>query len=138
MTNQSQIKLGVEAFFIKDDKILLGLRQNVHGAGYWALPGGHVEYGETILESLIREMQEELGVTITKAKLVAVTDAINLEENQHYLHASFLVEEYNGKITNMEPKLCSKLQYFPLNALPEKFYPPHQGIMAKFLDQKIY
>ena len=132
------IKLGTEAFFVKNKELLLGRRKNVHGAGSWALPGGHVEFGEKVLVALKREMQEELGVDIQRAKLVTVTDDFRPKENQHYLHVSFLVEKYLGQITNNEPDRCEEWQYFPLNKLPEDIYPPHAKILKTFFARKLY
>ena len=70
-------KVGV-GVFIKSTKypgcILLGKRLNKTGKGTWALPGGHVENCETLEETAIREVKEEVGITITNVK---VTSFIN-------------------------------------------------------------
>ncbi len=42
--------------------------------GYWALPGGHIEFMEPAAETLRREMREELGVEVTVERLVWVTE----------------------------------------------------------------
>lgn len=46
----------------KGDKILLAMKKRGHGAGFWNGYGGKLQEGETIEESLIREIQEEAGV----------------------------------------------------------------------------
>ena len=65
-------KIGIEAFILKDGKLLLGMRKNAVGAGEWGLPGGHLQTGETNLECLKRELMEETGLEVKNAKLVAV------------------------------------------------------------------
>ncbi|MGM0629054.1 MAG: NUDIX domain-containing protein [Patescibacteria group bacterium] len=44
-----QVKVAVNAFVVRDDKLLLGKRKNIAGNGTWGgLPGGHVEYMESL------------------------------------------------------------------------------------------
>lgn len=56
--------------FIQDHKILLSLRKNTGWMdGFYGLPSGHVEQNETIKGSLVRELQEEVGLDIDESNL---------------------------------------------------------------------
>lgn len=58
------------AIIIKDEQILL-IRRVVEGRGeYWVFPGGGVEAGETEEQAMVREVQEELSLTVTESKLL--------------------------------------------------------------------
>ena len=60
---------------LENGKVVLQYRspEKTHWAGY-AFPGGHIEEGESLVESVIREIYEETGLTIVDPKLVAVKD----------------------------------------------------------------
>lgn len=50
-------------FLIKDDHVLLAMKKRGFGAGNWNGVGGKIEAGESIEQALVRECQEEIGVT---------------------------------------------------------------------------
>jgi len=50
MTDKRVIKLDCEIILKKDNAILLGRRKNCYGVGTWGLPGGYLEYGESLIE----------------------------------------------------------------------------------------
>lgn len=66
------IKVGIEAFMVKNGQLLLGMRKNVVGDGEWALPEGHLEQGEALVERLVRELKEELGIKVKGQKLATL------------------------------------------------------------------
>jgi len=62
----------VNALFVRDGRVLLARRspRRVAYAGLWSFPGGHVEQNETLIEALVREVREEVGVTPTTFRLI--------------------------------------------------------------------
>ena len=69
-------------------------------SGY-AFPGGHIEEGESIAESVIREVYEETGLTITAPKLVAVKDW-EPDEGGRYIVFCYKATEYTGQLRSSE------------------------------------
>jgi 8-oxo-dGTP diphosphatase len=68
------VRVGVGVFINKDGQFLIGRRIGSHGAGTWALPGGHMEYGETFSQTAKREIREETGLEIDNVRIAAVTN----------------------------------------------------------------
>jgi 8-oxo-dGTP diphosphatase len=62
------IKLGASAIIERDGKVLLGRRSkdDLSLPGLWCTPGGGVELGESINEAMIREVREEVGLTVER------------------------------------------------------------------------
>ncbi|CEA05872.1 8-oxo-dGTP diphosphatase [Metalysinibacillus saudimassiliensis] len=71
------IGVGVDAFILNEhNELLLVRRKKEPEAAHWSLPGGKVELMETIEDATVREIKEELGVTITLTRLLCVTNHI--------------------------------------------------------------
>lgn len=86
--------------------------------GYWDLPGGHLEFGETLEEGLLREVKEETGIEARIERLSSIfTIILNLNdmsspEQRHYTVLTFRGRLKNKKrISLSDPKIISfKLQ----------------------------
>ncbi len=88
--------VAVGGVILSDNKVLLVQRSKPPNKGSWAIPGGKVEYGETLREALKREMKEELNVEIEPKDLIGVIEII--KEGFHYVILDFLCEIKLGKI----------------------------------------
>ena len=77
-------RLGVAVFILhpssdpdsREAKFLLGQRLGSHGAGTWALPGGHLEFGESFEECTVREIKEETGLDVQDVGLLTITNDV--------------------------------------------------------------
>jgi 8-oxo-dGTP diphosphatase len=76
MSNNKVVRVGVGCFITSPTfprSVLLGQRKGSHGAGKFAVPGGHLELGETWQQCAIREVAEETNLTINNVNLLHVT-----------------------------------------------------------------
>ncbi|MGN7312448.1 NUDIX domain-containing protein [Alkalicoccobacillus gibsonii] len=112
--------VGVGALILDHDmNILLVKRKKPPEAGCWSLPGGKVDYMETVEDAVIREIKEELNIEITIKKLLCVTDHIIESEDTHYVAPTFLAEIINGTAQNMEPHALESIKWFPIKGIPK-------------------
>lgn len=86
---------------------------------YWIVPGGHVEFGETLEEAAQREIQEETGIKIQIQKLLHHHEAIFPEYNYHTIIFFFLAKPVQTEIILeekvLEGKFFSKKEIKDLN-----------------------
>ncbi len=118
MPSRLQFTTAVDVFVVKDGKILLGKRQNTFGAGFWGLPGGHLEKSETVVQAALRELKEETGLVAASAEFVVVFNNNNREEP--YIHFGMLATGVSGEPKLMEPEKFSEWEWFDLKDLPNK------------------
>ena len=110
--------VGVGTVVIKDKKVLLGKRKNVHGAGLWSFPGGHLEWNEDIAACAAREVKEETGLIVADLVKIAFENDIFKKEEKHYVTLYMLANKVSGELVNAEPDKCEGWQWFPIDDLP--------------------
>jgi 8-oxo-dGTP pyrophosphatase MutT (NUDIX family) len=74
MTASVSKHVWVAAYFRRDDRVLVRRRGPGFDAAKYGPPGGHVEPGESLAEALSREVSEETGLRVVRARLVAIYD----------------------------------------------------------------
>ncbi|KXT01476.1 hypothetical protein AC578_9535 [Pseudocercospora eumusae] len=85
------VRVGVGVFVLdapqrgSNPRFLIGRRIGSHGAGTYALPGGHLEFGETLEACAAREVLEETGLEVTNIQFLTATNDMMLSENKHYI-----------------------------------------------------
>lgn len=99
MAHTENVELTVLCLLHRDGAYLLQDRIKEDWQGY-TLPGGHVEPGESIVDAVVREMQEENGLTVLDPHLCGVKQFPI--ENGRYLVFLFEASEYEGELTSSE------------------------------------
>lgn len=93
--------LAVGVIVWKDEKVLLIRRGTAPRKGFWSLPGGRQEWGETVYQAGAREIREETGVEIRIIDTAAVVDLIDRAADgavaYHYTVIDLVAEWVSGE-----------------------------------------
>lgn len=90
-------------------------------AGLWEFPGGKVETGERPEETLIRELKEELGITVSEPCLAPLTFASHVYPDFHLLMPLYVCRRWEGIVTPIE---AQRLAWVKPNRLRDYEMPP--------------
>jgi 8-oxo-dGTP diphosphatase len=85
-----------------EDEIVLIRRGKAPRQDQWSIPGGHVEWGESLRDAVLREVREETGLSVEIAGLVDVVDLISRGESgevmRHYVLVDFAARLLTGDL----------------------------------------
>lgn len=98
-------------------------------AGLWEFPGGKVDPGERPEQTLIRELHEEIGITVREACLAPLTFASHAYEDFHLLMPLYICRRWDGEVIAREgQKLAwvraNKLRGYPMPPADIPLIPP--------------
>lgn len=110
--------------FRKANKAAFLLRENTGwGDGYYGLPSGKVETGENFISAAIREIKEEVGVSLGPEDLHYVLTA-HRKSDLSWVDVIFEAQNWRGELHNAEPHKHATLEWLDLNKLPDNIVPP--------------
>lgn len=117
-------RVGVAVLVMRDGQVLLGQRIGSHGAGTWALPGGHLEFGESIEACAAREVLEETGLQVHDIRHAAYTNDLFEAEGLHYVTLFVQARCDVGEPQVLEPGKCRGWAWYAWGALPQPLFAP--------------
>ena len=139
-TERYRSLVAVYVMAINDQEEILLLRRANTGYryGYYDMPAGHLEVGETLRQAALRELQEETGLVVSEDQLEFMELLHRMSGDRVYLDVFFQAKEWKGEVCLMEPEKCDHLAWFPLGALPENIVPHQQRVLQDRSEQCAY
>jgi len=122
-----------DGIVIKGSEIALIRRGKEPFEGSYALPGGFLDYGETLEECVIREVQEETGLKARIVELVGVYSAPDRDPRGHFVTAVYHLEPTGGSLRAGDD--ASDAEWVHLDRLP-KFAFDHGKIVQDYLSRR--
>ena len=98
MSRKSEIELTNMCLICDGNKVLVQEKVGTKGLVF---PGGHVEEGESLLESVVREMKEETGLTIENPKVCGFKDWIQ-EDGTRYVVLLYKTDKFTGELKSSD------------------------------------
>jgi 8-oxo-dGTP diphosphatase len=120
-----------------NNKILLIKRGTTVFRGYWALPGGKIEAGETVEDAIVREIKEETGLTVEILKKIGKyhESGVNNGIEYDYYPTCFLVRIVEGKIERQKEEI-EQIRLFKLDEIPQRLAFKHLDMLKDYKKNK--
>jgi 8-oxo-dGTP diphosphatase len=117
-----------------EEKILLVKRDTVPFKGYWALPGGRMDTGETVEQTIVRECREETGLQVEIIRKIGeyVEKGVKDDIEYEYYPTCFLVKVVGGEIRRQESEI-QEIRIFSIKRLPEVLAFEHHKMIEDYL-----
>jgi 8-oxo-dGTP diphosphatase len=132
------MKVRPSVVIFENDCVLL-MRYRYGQTDVYNLPGGNVDKGETLAQTVVRELREELGIEIAIEKMVLMGEVLMESPKNDVLHSVFFAKIIQGKPI-LNPKETSALEvvWKPINTLKDlAMYPNVGGDLENILSKNI-
>ena len=128
-----EIRIRAAVIITKGDRILLAKHQK-YGREYWLIPGGGVEFGETIEDAAIRELKEEANLDVKITENLFLVETIPPDLHRHVINIYLAGEILGGELKVGKDDVLCDMQFLPIESIPELImYPPMNEEIYKYL-----
>ena len=116
------------------NRILLVKRATVVFKGYWALPGGRVDAGETVEQAVVREVKEETGLRVKIVRKIGEYHESGVQDGIEYDYypACFLVKPVGEKVKRQETEI-EEIKLVDLKEIPERLAFEHVSMIQDYM-----
>lgn len=134
-----RVRAAVYLLLIKDGKILLMRRFNTGwNDGNYSLASGHIDGNEPAEAAMIREIKEEIGITVKAENLEFAHVSHRYAPDVEYIDFYFTASKWEGEPHNAEPDKCDEVAWYSLDALPENVIPNVKDVIDHVANKRPY
>lgn len=116
---------------VQNDTVLLIHRDHEPEKGKWGLPGGYLDWDETVTEAAARELTEETGLTAHDLQLIGIRSDLSAADGRQNVDLYFYTNKVTGELQPQVGEIAD-IGWFALNALPELAF-DHARLLRSFL-----
>lgn len=141
MTKRERYKISIAVFLflVQENKILLIKRSNTGWMdGFYSVPAGSIDGGETLVQSITREAKEEVNVDVKEKDLQLVHTLHCITHGEEWMGVFFIANKWNGEPMVNEPHKHSEVKWVDIRALPENIIPYVKQAIESYLNNSIY
>ena len=91
--------------------------------GWYALPGGHLQRGEGVVECAVREIREETGINVDESRVRAAAVMPYMSGEHQGIDFIIACDDFPGEPTLAEPHRADAIGFWPVDALPHNTVP---------------
>jgi ADP-ribose pyrophosphatase YjhB (NUDIX family) len=130
--NDKKIKTRIAGVYTKGDEILL-VRHEKEGKSYWLLPGGGLEFGESMAKGLERELKEEAALITRTGRLLFIGESLPPDRHRHVVNIVFHGEILEGtaKLNEVSDRLKEVAWKKKSEVAALTFYPDLKAALLK-------
>jgi ADP-ribose pyrophosphatase YjhB (NUDIX family) len=138
MVGKSKVILVVAGVLVFDENDCLLLHRRSDN-GYWGIPGGFMELGETVEDTARREVLEETGLTLGKMELFNVysgperDQVLNNGDELSGVSIVYVCRDFTGEFKLNDESL--EVKFFSLESLPENLFPVQNYLFEDLLSK---
>lgn len=128
--------INVDILIKQNNKILLGLlspKWSYRGKPAYGVPGGDIFFGESIGQTVKRNVKEEINCQVFKYKIISIN--ANYEWGNHYLGIGILAQ-IKGKVKLLKPDDWQSWQWVDIKKLPQNLFPAAKNLINCYLQGK--
>lgn len=139
MTDRHMVRIAVYVILEQEGNIFLLRRHNTgYADGQYTLPAGHVDEGESFLQAAVRELDEEVGVTLSQDELSHVHTLYRSRPDAVYVDVFFRAASWKGTPYNKEADKCDDASWFPQDSLPKSILPHVELVLTQVRNEVHY
>lgn len=138
MTSHFKIYIAAYLILAKGNEVLCVRRCNTgYQDGKYSFVAGHLDGGETARQAIIREANEEIGITLKPEHLDVVHVMHRYRPDREYIDIYLRTDTWEGDMVNKEPEKCDEILWCPLVALPQPMV-PEVSVAMKSIQNSIF